>query len=136
MGLLTRSTRSCCVHWHTTNNLGPQIHASKGGELHSQRTKVAQGLGGGEGSSQDSIASCGPQGTEHCMTMRQQGSQVAVSLRGHGHGGLGLVARWRPISLGDRARRQSAGEAGQGSHGSDAKLIAAAESAGRSIIAA
>jgi hypothetical protein len=127
MGLVTRSTRSCFVNWHATNNLGPKSHNSKGGEARSQRTKVTQGIGGGEGSSQDIIASCGPQGTAHCMMMRQNGRQMGVSLRRHVHEGLRLIVRWRPISVSARASWQSAGEAGQKSQGGDARLIAASE---------
>jgi hypothetical protein len=76
MGLLTQSTRSCCVDWNTTNSLGPKIHGIEGEEPRSQRTKVTQGLGGGEGSSHDSVTSCGPQGTVQCMMIPQKGGVI------------------------------------------------------------
>jgi hypothetical protein len=49
--------------------------------------------------------------------MRQTGRQVAVSLIGHGHGGLELIGRWRPTGVGARSRRKSVGEAGLGTVG-------------------
>jgi hypothetical protein len=79
--------------------------------------------------SQDSVASCGPQGTAHSMIMQQKWRQVVVSLRGHVHGGLGLIARWRRTGIGARAQQPSSGAEGQESQGGDMRLISAADSA-------
>jgi hypothetical protein len=83
------------------------------GNLVHKKTKATQGLDVGKESSQDSGAPYGPQDTAYCMMMRQKGRQGDGSLRGHGHEGLVLIARWRPTSVGARARRQSAGAAGE-----------------------
>jgi hypothetical protein len=94
-----------------TNNIGPRSHDSKGEKPILQKTEATQGRDVGEGSSQGIVASRGPQGTAKCMMMRQKGGQEAVSLRGHGHEGLVLIACWMQVGAGDRAWRQSSGVA-------------------------